>query len=450
MELTSVGLDVGTSTTQLIVSRLRAENRGSSFSVPDMQILERRVVYRGQVFFTPLQDGAHVDTEKLRTLLEEEYKNAGIRPQDVDTGAIIITGETARKENARAVLQALEAMAGEFVVATAGPDLESVLAAKGAGADRLSLETGKRVLHLDIGGGTSNLALLEDGKIRKTGCLNVGGRLIKMDKNGIITYISPVLQDLFHGKIGEKAEYAQLEALAKTLVEALEMAAGLRPATALLQKLTTAQSSSDGLHGADILSFSGGVADCIEVPQPDLAFGDMGPLLGRAIRASRLCAGAYRLGAETIRATVIGAGCHAAQLSGSTVYYRDVAFPMKNLPVFPIEGLDAGEIARGLKTYDVQPILALPGEKSPHYSQVQALADCLCQAVQGPIYVALQADWAKALGHALSLKTRAPVLCMDRLKLESGSFLDVGAPAGPALPVVIKTLVLQREEKMPS
>ena len=162
--LLSVGLDVGTTSTQLVVSLLTVENRASSFAVPDMDITERSVLYKSPVYFTPLLDESHVDGAAIRAIVKAEYQNAGIRREDVDTGAIIITGETSRKENARAVLDALSDYAGDFVVATAGPDLESVLAAKGAGAVELSRTAGKPVLHMDIGGGTSNLAYIEDGK----------------------------------------------------------------------------------------------------------------------------------------------------------------------------------------------------------------------------------------------------------------------------------------------
>ncbi len=444
-KLRSVGVDVGTTTTQLIVSELTVENRASSFSVPEMEIARRQVLYKSPVVFTPLMDKDHVDGPAIGRWMAEQYQKAGIRPEDVDTGAIIITGETARKENARAVLEALERFAGEFVVATAGPDLESILAAKGAGAPEFSEKTGRSVLHIDIGGGTSNLALIEDGRIVKTGCLNVGGRLVKLDQEGNLSYISPVLQGLFPGKVGQRASLPQLEDLARLLTSVLEMAAGLAPETELLARFTTAESSHEGLKGAQVISFSGGVADCVEGQQEAFAFGDLGPLLGKAIGQSALCAGSYRLGEETIRATVIGAGCHGAQLSGSTVFYRDVEFPLKNLPVFPVEGLESEAIAAGLKAYDTTPVLSLPGIPSPHYDQVQALAQTIAQGVAGPIYVAVEADMAKALGHGLALRTGAPVLCIDRVKLESGSFLDVGAPVGSALPVVIKTLILQSQ-----
>ena len=192
--LLSVGLDVGTTSTQLIVSRLTAENRASSFAVPKMEITEREILYRSPVHFTPLASNELVDGAALRQLVEKEYEAAGITRESVDTGAVIITGETSRKENAQIVLEELSDFAGDFVVATAGPDLESVLAARGAGAYGRS--EGKRVLHMDIGGGTSNLCLLEDGKLVQTGCLNVGGRLVKLDETGRIIYHSPVLEGI--------------------------------------------------------------------------------------------------------------------------------------------------------------------------------------------------------------------------------------------------------------
>ena len=317
----SIGLDVGTTTTQLILSELTVENRGNAFSVPEMIIGEKKLLYQSPVRFTPLIGGELVDGEAIAQWVENQYACAGITKKQVDTGAVIITGETSRKENARQVLNALSGFAGEFVVATAGPDLESVLAAKGAGAVEFSARTGKSVLHMDIGGGTSNLAFVENGKIVRTGCLNVGGRLLKLDTDGVVTYVSPVLEGISAIETGQKPTRQQLEQLADMLAEALEMAAGLVPRGLLLDKLTTREAKENWLCGqADVISFSGGVADCIEGEHAPLAFGDLGVLLGSAIRKSGLCKGVYRLGEQTIRATVIGAGCHSTQLSGSTVY----------------------------------------------------------------------------------------------------------------------------------
>jgi len=438
-ELISLGLDVGTTSSQMVVSRLQVENRGGSFSVPRMEITGRKICYKSPVHFTPLLEGELVDAEKLRQMVDEELEKAGISREMIDTGAVIITGETSRKENARAVLEELSGYAGEFVVATAGPDLESVLAAKGAGAVDYSAETGKRVLHMDIGGGTANLALIEDGSVRATTCLNVGGRLLKIGTDGVITYVSPVLKGLFHKKVGDYVNREEVMGLCRLLVQVLEAAAGLRTWENWMDRLKTAGASGMTPPGEAVISFSGGVADCIEQEQPWLAFGDMGPELGRAIRESGLCSRAYILGQETIRATVIGAGCHSAQLSGSTVFHQNMTFPLKNLPVV--------ESAEALRTLDGPGVLALQGMPSPAYGQVAAMAEEMIRAFEdGPVILALREDMAKALGQQIALRmgTGAAVVCIDRVSLKAGDYLDVGAPVGPALPVVVKTLVLNR------
>ncbi len=456
--LCSVGLDVGTTSSQMIVSRLQIENRAGSFSVPELEINQREILYKSPVHFTPLLDESRVDAEKLKEWIEAEYQKAGISRQQVDTGAVIITGETSRKENARAVLEALSDMAGDFVVATAGPDLESVLAAKGAGATAYSEETGKTVLHMDIGGGTSNLALIRNGQIEATGCLNVGGRLLKLDKDGRISYVSPVLKELCKLKKGETVTRQQVEAVVQMLVQALEMAAGLRDRTALLEQLTTEGTAMVPPEEEVVITFSGGVADCIDKEHFWLEFGDIGPVLGRCIRESRLCRGAYRLGSETIRATVIGAGCHSAQLSGSTIFHRGMPFPIKNCPVIrltdreqrlPGQALSA-LIQRKLQQQDGEAVLALPGLAAPDYATVRDLAGAIAAGVGSQrVMVVLEQDMAKALGQAiaLALPPDRPCLCIDRVRLQEGSFLDVGTPVGPALPVVIKTLVLHTESR---
>lgn len=434
-ELLSVGLDVGTTSTQMILSRLTIENRASAFSVPELQIAQRQILYKSPIHFTPLLREELVDAEAIGRIVKAEYDRAGIDRAQVDTGAIIITGETSRKENAAAVLESLSDFAGDFVVATAGPDLESVLAAKGAGAVEYSKEVLGQVLHMDIGGGTSNLALIADGQIVATDCLNVGGRLLKFDAQGRICYVSPALEGIFTPSMTPQA-------LADTLVSALEMAAGLREATPLLAKLRSKECGQRPplpLRPPLTLSFSGGVADCIEQVHEDLQFGDLGPVLGRAIRNSRLCRGSYRLGSETIRATVIGAGCHSAQLSGSTVYHQNMTFPLKNLPV--VTALSA------LGGLDGPGVLALEKVSGQGYDAIRQLADEIAAHwPAGPVILALRQDLAKALGHALALRMGKdrPILCIDRVALTAESYLDIAAPTGPALPVVVKTLILNR------
>lgn len=440
-ELLSVGLDVGTTSTQMVVSKLEVSNRASAFAVPELAIGRREILYQSPVYFTPLLEEKRMDARALREILEEEYRSAGIRREDVDTGAIIVTGETSRKENAAAVMEAMADLAGDFVVAAAGPDLESVLAAKGAGAVDYSEKTGKTVLHMDIGGGTSNLALIRRGEIAATGCLNVGGRLVKM-KDGFITYVSPVLQGIWDGRVGERLSREDGEKLAALLASALEMAAGLREPDSLLEQLTTREAQSglplNELGEGITLSFSGGVADCINREVSWQEYGDIGPLLGQAIRKSRLCEGDYVLGSQTIRATVIGAGCHSTQLSGSTVFCQNVTFPLKNIPVITKPEQRA--------QYETPCFLALSGSQAVGYGALQALAAELAEKIQPPVYLCLERDLAQALGQALALRLgrNAEILCLDGVKVSQGCYLDVAAPVGPAFPVVVKTLVLQK------
>ena len=449
-KLISVGLDVGTTTTQLILSELTVENRGNAFSVPQMVIGQREIRYQSPVIFTPLISGELVDGQGIAHWVEQQYLAAGMQKSQVDTGAVIITGETSRKENAKEVLTHLAGFAGDFVVATAGPDLESVLSAKGAGATEYSAKTGKTVLHMDIGGGTSNLSFIENGKILRTGCLNVGGRLVKFDEKGKVIYISSVLDGLTDLRLGDMPTQSQLKAITDQLVKALQMAAGLLPPTDLLEKITTKENA--GIwhpERPEVISFSGGVADCIEKTADPFAYGDMGVLLGRAIKESSLCQ-SYRLGEQTIRATVIGAGCHSTQLSGSTVFYADVALPKKNLPVAVLsQPITPESVKAAYAGQDAENIvLAIPGRLCLGYEEIKDLAQTLIAGSQGELLVCLEADMAKALGHCIRLaEPNRPCLCIDGLQLENESFLDIGSPVGPALPVVIKTLVLSTEGK---
>ena len=450
-----MGLDVGTTSTQMIVSRLRVENKASEFTVPEMVITAREIRYESPVHFTPLQSEALVDGEALRELVLEEYRRAGLSREDVDTGAVIVTGETSRKENARQVLEALSGLAGDFVVATAGPDLESELAARGSGAVEYSAETGKTVLHMDIGGGTANLCLIRAGEIAATGCLNVGGRLLKLDEAGTVTYVSPVLRGLWTLPPGRHPSQADIDDLCARLTQALEAAAGLTPAEALLRQLTTEGTRPLPLNapGEEItLSFSGGVADCIAKNFPPEAFGDMGPSLGRAIRESRLCQGEYRLGEQAIRATVIGAGCHTTTLSGSTVFCRDVALPLQNLSSVVLSRQEQETLPEGLperlRAVEGRAIVALPGLPAPSYDEICALAEALLAAIpRGPVLLCLEEDHAKALGQAMACRTDRPILCIDRVRLSQGSYLDIGPPAGAAYPLVVKTLVFGKESQ---
>lgn len=456
--LLSVGIDIGTTTTQLVISRLTLRNEGAAFSVPQFAIAEKEVLYRSAIHFTPLLSDTRIDASGVREIVAREYDASGYEKSDIQTGAVIITGETARKENAREVLNALSDFAGDFVVATAGPALESVLAGKGSGAQAYSEEQQCAVLNLDIGGGTTNLALFENGKLKDTGCLNVGGRLMKFDPDGTLTYLSPVLRPYFDFPIGQRLTEADLQPVLKLLVEILcRTVSGQGGIDSFITDKAVA------VTGEPLLSFSGGVADLIDdQPCDPFAYGDLGVLLGRAIYHSPLCQGRFLRAKETIRATVIGAGSHATELSGSTIFYDRVHFPLKNLPVAALseeeEALEPPALAEKIRTKtalfspDGTPtVLALHGMENPRFSELCKLADGValglqdCAETGNPLIIAVRADMGKALGQAVGmLLPEAPLVCLDSVALPEGSYLDIGAPVagGQVLPVVVKTLAL--------
>lgn len=468
-QLLSVGIDIGTTTTQMVLSKLTLCNRANSFSVPRVEIAEKEVVYRSGIHFTPLLDERTIDARGVREIIAQEYRTAGCDREQVDTGAIIITGETARKENARAVLEGLSEFAGDFVVAAAGPDLESVLAARGALADEYSRRHRTRVLHFDIGGGTSNLALYDHGELTAVGCFDVGGRLVKVDGERKVSYISPKLQKVLPQlRRGERCGVEELRQAAQILVRALEQAAGLGEGAEEMDFFRTQGTKWTPPAGVTCLSFSGGVADCIFNPPEDpFLYGDMGVVLGQEIAASPCLNRAEMVkGAETIRATVIGAGSHATDISGSTIFYRGVKFPMKNLPVLKLtqaeEGGDEQTVAAAIEEKlrwfadedgINQVALGLRGWSSPFYGQIMVLARGVVKGLTAmtargciPVIV-VERDMAKVLGQALAGLIPGGILCLDGVRVTGGDYIDIGAPAadGAVLPVVIKTLLFTKE-----
>ena len=452
--LLSVGIDIGTTTTQLIFSRLTLENQASSFSVPQISITGKEVVFQSPVHFTPLLDARHIDAQAVRELVRQDYAAAGVAPAEVETGAVIITGETARKDNADAVLAMLAGLAGDFVVATAGPALESILAGKGAGCAELSREQHRTVLNLDIGGGTTNMALFADGQVVDTGCLNVGGRLLRYNAAHEIDYLSPVLAPFCALQLGQRVGEEDLQPVAQLLAQVLEQALGLREQNSLQQFITDKNITLPG--DFPLLCFSGGVADTLRGDLPWDAFGDLGVLLGREIRKSRLFDQTVVPAQQTIRATVIGAGSHSTELSGSTIFYRNMTFPLKNLPVIALTraeealspALLSDKIMQKLARHpDEQVVLALRGESCTDFSALQRLGEGIAQGLrsQTALLIAARADIGKALGQTVACRLpETPLVALDGVPLDEGSYLDIGNPVagGQALPVVIKTLIL--------
>ena len=387
----SVGIDVGTSTTQVVFSKLQMDNAGGYFSVPRVAIVDKEVVYKSEVYMTPLKTDVLIDTEALRDIVAAEFRKAGYRPEDTDSGAVIITGESARKENSDAVLKSLSDFAGDFVVSAAGPDMESLIAGKGSGAWQYSMDHHCRVANLDIGGGTTNVVLFEDGETLARGCLDIGGRLICMNPQGIITKVSPAAAVMAQAagvsvSVGDRCDELKLTAVTRQMAAALNayLGVGTKDIDAILRQIKTPGSSDFPVpEKVQAVFFSGGVADLIYHESADTwAYGDIGVLLGRAIRESRLFTDFQKMEpGETIRATVVGAGTYTTTISGSTITYSDDIFPLKNIPVIKLdeelqEACFAGEtepvirrIQWALGQNDAEHfILAMPGKRDPGYT----------------------------------------------------------------------------------
>ncbi|CAC9719770.1 Cell division protein FtsA [Enterococcus faecalis] len=467
--LLTVGIDLGTSTTQLVLSELTVENFASAFTVPRISISDKKVIYRSDIIFTPLLNQSEIDAEPIKAFVAEQYRQAGIHKQDIQMGAVIITGETARKSNANNVLRALSGYAGDFVVATAGPDLESIIAGKGAGTQTYSETKRKPVVNLDIGGGTTNLAVFKDGEVIDTACFDIGGRLIKLDQQQKITYIAPKIQEIINKKgltlhLGDQATEQNLLPIISELVAVLENSIGLGTQSPFYQLLVTNHPLRKG-EELPIVTFSGGVADCLNTTSTNLfKYGDIGLLLGKYLRKSLIFSEKEVLeSAETIRATVVGAGSHTAEISGSTIAYREQILPVKNIPILKLaqedETLTVTELGQRIQEKlnwhrieeTPQIALAIRGMNNPTFADIQRYGQGIVEglanlvAEQIPIIVMVDEDMAKALGHALSahLPKDYPFICLDSVKVENGDYVDIGLPVaeGAVLPVIVKTLV---------
>ncbi len=463
--LTSVGIDIGTTTTQLVISRLTLANVMPGSQVPKVEVTHKSIMYMGGVYFTPFLDRGHVDGFAIREIVDKEYAKAGCRPDEIDTGAIIITGETAKKENASGIIHSLADYAGDFVVATAGPDLESVIAGKGSGAEELSKQLKACIANIDIGGGTTNIAIFKSGKCLGTACINVGGRLLEVNTlTHRISYITLPAKKVFeHLSLPQKSSQLEesiiIEQVLKSMVGVVERVLLHLPLSELDQALVMTNSLPD--IPLDGVVFSGGVSKYIYQPGLDQWWihGDVGPLLAEQFRNSKISS-KYKVlqGSETIHATVLGAGAHSVNVSGSTIAISRDVLPLRNVPAIYPEfdsiskklcwSKPAENYSNGLyKTV----ALIVPPLPDTDFSTICACADNLAQEllkIQGaPKVVVAQQDIAKVLGQSLMRYLGdVPLVCLDGIQLSLGDYLDIAKPLPyeEAVPVIVKTLVFAR------
>jgi len=481
--LTTVGIDIGSSGTQVIFSRVHLRRLAEDLT-SRYYVVSRETLFQSPVTLTPYQSEERIDDAKLGAIIDEAYVAAGVSPDDIDTGVVILTGEALRRENAQGIAKILSEQGGEFVTATAGHHMEAMLAAYGSGAARVSSDEGKRILNIDIGGGTTKLGLVENGKVIATAAVHIGGRL-QVVEDGKIVRLDPAGKHHakragFSWNRGDPVAAADLQKVADSMADALVAAVAARPLPHDIAHLYLTDPIAElGAESGRIdgVMFSGGVAEYV-YERETRDFGDLGPKLGRAIR-SRIAQGAFPWpvlpAGECIRATALGASEYSVQLSGNTSYISAPGelLPRRNLqvvqpPFVPGETVDAEQLAQAIRDHitafdladtDREIALALRWNGLPVYQRLAAfaagikrgLADRIAKKL--PLYIMLDGDVAQTLGHILrdELHVEGELLVIDGVVLWDFDYIDLGRIRMPSytVPVTIKSLVFNEDPRGP-
>ncbi|MBN9081532.1 MAG: ethanolamine ammonia-lyase reactivating factor EutA [Rhizobiales bacterium] len=466
IRLVSVGVDIGSSTSHLVFSRLVLERLDNRYIVS-----KREVFHESDVLLTPYADDMTIDAAKLGAFIDRQYEAAGIDPAAIDTGALILTGVAVRRSNARAIGELFAAQAGKFVSVSAGDALETTLAAFGSGAAARSIRENRRVMNVDIGGGTSKIAVCSAGEVVAMTAIDVGARIVSFDAQGKVVrleeagrrFATEVGFDLEIGTVLPEAQrVAMVEAMAGRLFEAMTKAT-LSPETAALLRLEPLRNDV----APACITFSGGVSEYVYGAQAS-AFGDLGPLLAQAIlrRVEALGIPVERP-EQGIRATVVGASQYTIQVSGATIFVAPMeTLPLRNLPVIapdlPLddEELDRAAIAAAIKTalrrldlHDGERAVALCYRWAGS-ATFRRLDDFCLAVIDGlgavtghghPVILVGEGDIGGLVGIHLREESKLAnaVVSIDGIQLKEFDFIDIGAmlETSGAVPVVIKSLV---------
>jgi ethanolamine utilization protein EutA len=484
VSLVSVGIDIGSSGTQVIFSRIKLRRMGEDLSSRYF-VVSRETLFQSPVALTPYLSETRIDEAGLGAIIEEAYQAAGLHPDDIDTGAVILTGEALRRENAQAISAILAEQGGEFVCAAAGHHMESMLAAYGSGAARLSHDQAKRVLNIDIGGGTTKLAILEGGKVKATAAVHIGGRLQVVDAARKIVRLDPAGAYLANeaGFAWHLGDLAPLEAMqrvadwmADALIAALTSMISAQPLPDAIERLYLTDPLAD-LSTVEAVMFSGGVAEYV-YGRETRDFGDMGRLLGEALRR-KIDGGALPWpmlpAGECIRATALGASEYSVQLSGNTTYISNPGrlLPRRNLQVLQptydcgaeIDPAALAQAIRGhFKAFDLvegeaEVALAFHWSGPPSHQRIAAFAAGIVQAMAStlerklPLYLILDGDLAHTLGALLreELAVTSEILVIDGIVLWDFDYIDLGRIRMPSqtVPVTVKSLVFSQDPRTP-
>ena len=474
VELTTVGIDIGSSTSHMMFARVHLQRLGTALS-SCFVVVARKIIWQSPILLTPYLPDFTIDIDELEGFIGGCYRYADIEPADIDSGAVILTGEAIKRRNARAIAELFSEEAGRFVCASAGHHMECQLAAHGSGAVALSRGHGATLLNVDIGGGTTKFALIENGNLVATTAIAVGGRLIVEDpKQGLVRIEEParaLAESLgIELVLGQALAPADRERIVARMVRLLMRMIDRRPPDELMSRLLVTDPWPDNLANKciDALTFSGGVAEYL-YKRETRRFGDLGSDLahdlGHALAHRRNLPPVWDPGAG-IRATVIGAAQFSVQISGNTIAIADPAqLPLQNLPVMAFELAEpidvaavAGAVRDALRLADIEegssPVaLAFPWRGDPSHARLAALAAGICAALPRtlasalPLVLLIDGDIAMSLGRLIRNETApgANVIAIDGVQLKTLDYVDIGRriDVTNVVPIIIKSLLFK-------
>ncbi len=477
VKLLSVGIDIGSSGTQVIFSRIHMQRQGEDLS-SRYCVVAREQLYESPVSLTPYAANLRIDDVALANIIDDAYRAAGMLPEQVDTGAVILTGEALRRENAQPIADLLADRGGNFVCTMAGHHIEAMLAGYGSGAAWASNELGATVLNIDIGGATTKFALLEQGRVIATAAMDIGGRLHVFDAARRLTRLEPSGQRLaalagcdWH--LGEAVDEAEIARVADWMAEALLAALMIPVQSVAIQNLFLTE-MLPALDRVEAVMFSGGVSEYV-YGRETRNMGDMGQAIGLRI-AARLAGGVlpWRLlpVGSGIRATALGLSEYSVQLSGNTIYVSDAGtlLPRRNLRVIAPDitlgsNISSQDVSNAVYTAMrmVEPAevaaiaLAFSWRGLPLYGRIRALGEGIISglaaqnALERPVHILLDGDIARTLGTIMAgeLGLRAPLLIVDGIVPSAFDYVDFGRLKQPSntIPVTIKSLLFDRDPR---
>ena len=470
LSLVSVGIDIGSSTSHLTFSELIARRQGTGYS-SQFEVTGKKLTYQSEIILTPYLEGNTIDVDTLGEFIENAYEEAGYTQDDVDTGAVIVTGEAAKKKNADRIAEIFSERAGKFVTASAVPTLEAIMAAHGSGAVDPSEETDGKVMNLDVGGGTSKITTIEDGEVIDTASINVGARLVATDEDGVLERAEATARTVAEMAdldldltVGEPLDDAQKDQVAGVLADSLfEFVSKPREEYAELTEELTIAHTDFSLEDVDAISFSGGCSEFIYGSETT-DFGDLGLSLGPAVmdraQTSQVPVERTKRG---IRATVVGSTQYSVQISGNTIHTTsEDLLPVRNSQVLSVE-MSIGDsfeqvfprVEQALERFDLGDLdqafalcFAVDGTV-PTMETMRTIADVAATTWEeydreGPLLVILDMDLAQSVGsHIEKRLSDRGVIVVDGIDVGSLEYVDVGAPLedSGAVPVIVKSLV---------